>query len=431
MNLPEKFSSSRSTIAIIVGVIAVICLAISPKLVESIDADEFTVIQSPTTGKLDWYVDPGPVWQGFGEVTAYKQRATYEFKKKIGPDGKPYGGIPLRFNDGSHGTIYGSIQFSLPKDTTKLTDLHRRYKSMDQVTSQILQPVTNNAVYLVGTMMSAKESYAEKRPDLLHFVLDQVQNGVYRTLQKKEWVTDPVTKERKEIITAELMLDADGKPMRQEASVLNSYGITSYNFLMDTLDYDNAVEKQIEQQRQITMDIQTSLAEKLKAEQRAQTAESQGRANATEAKWEAEKTKATAVVNAEREKEVAVTKANQERIVAETGAQQRLNVAEFDRQSAEKTKLSNILEGEGLAAKKKLILEADGALEQKLKAYTEVTPKIFEALRGTAFVPQISMGAAAGSNTAMPLVEMLTAKVARDLAVDLGMGPKSAPAPGK
>ena len=64
------------------------------------------------------------------------------------------------------------------------------------------------------------------------------------------------------------------------------------------------------------------------------------------------------------------------------------------------------------------------ALEQKLAVYQAVTPKIFEALRGTAFVPSVMMGTAGSAGgTAMGLIDLLTAKTAKDLALDLTMTP--------
>lgn len=42
---------------------------------------------------------------------------------------------------------------------------------------------------MTGPLMSSKESYAEKRTNLIRFIEDQISNGVYKTAQKDIKVT--------------------------------------------------------------------------------------------------------------------------------------------------------------------------------------------------------------------------------------------------
>lgn len=416
-------SPLRSLIAAILGISAIVFIACAGKLYEDVGADEIVVIQSPIEGRLDVYTTPGLKWQGFGEVTTYKKRETYQFGDWAGKQST--GGIEVRFNDGGHGTIYGSIQYELSQAEDAIRRLHSQYRTQDAIQKNLVETVTNKSIYLVGTLMSSKESYAEKRNDLIHYVADQVQNGIYRTRQRTEWIKDPITNQDKQVITAEIVMDRDGKPERQEEAVLTHFGIKAFNFTIVKMPYDKVVEDQIRQQQALAMQVQTSIAQKAQAEQEAQTAEAQGRANATTAKWQQETIKAKAVVQAEQEKQVQITNAQRDKEVAETAAAQRLAVADLDRRAAEQTKLQQILLGEGEATRKKLVLEADGALEQKLAAYIQVTPKIFEALKGTAMVSQVSMGGGHNGNgqqaTSLDFINLLTAKAAKDLALDLSL----------
>lgn len=423
---------------VILVILALVGVVASGQLLEGVEADQNAVIVSPVAGELTWYTTPGLVWQGFGTPTHYHKRGIYRFeqdcsiKDKAGNCG---GGIVLRFVDGGHGTIFGSVQYELPADPAHLTSLHTKYRGEPAVQRDLIKTIVDKAVYLTGTLMSSKESYAEKRNDLIRFVEDQIQHGVYRTRQVTEWVTDPVTNEKKQVTKGEIIMDRNGQPERQEDSVLDRFGITTYNFAISSMPYDDAVEAQIKQQQQIAMDIQTSAAKAKMAEQRAITAERDGVANATETRWKQEAIKAQAVTAALQEKEVQETNAKREQIVqviaaqrdkevAETAAKQRLAVAELDKKAAEQTKAQQILLGEGEAARKKLVIEADGALEAKLTAYREVTPKIFEALRGSPMVSTVNLGggaSAGASATALPLIDLLTAKVAKDLALDMSV----------
>lgn len=411
-----ELSPRRVTIALFLTILGGLFVALSGKFWEQVQADKYTVIQSPVAGQLDWYTSPGLAWQGFGDVTVYTQRGTFNFAEK---------GIPVQFNDGGHGTIFGSIQYELPSDKEALTALHRKYSSQERVAKDLIETVINASIYLSGTLMSSKESYAEKRNDLVHYVTDQVQNGIYKTRQKVEWIKDPITNVDKQVVTAEIIRDSENHPVRQEESPLLRYKVRAFNFTIYKLPYDGVVEAQIKQQQQIAMDVQTSIAEKVKAEQQALTAEQQGRANATKTKWEQEAIKAREVTKAEQEKQVQETNAARDKNVAEIQAKQRLLVADFDRQAAEQTKLQHIALGQGEAERKRLVLEADGALQQKLDAWVQVNRTYADAVRGSQWVPTVvfngvgSTQQAAGG--AQELIGLLTAKTAKDFALDLGI----------
>lgn len=418
-------SPRRTVIAVLCGIFVLGFLGLSGKLYEYIEADSIVVIQSPISGELKWYTNPGLVWQGFGDVTVYKKRATYSFEDT---------GYEARFADGGHGTIFGSIQYELPLTTEQLTAMHVKYRNMGTLQSDLIVKATNSALYLVGTLMTSKESYAEKKNDLIHYVTDQTQHGIYRTRQKSEWITDPVTKETKQIITADIIKDVDGNPERQEKSAVDIYGLKVSLFTINKLPYDPVVEAQIKQQQQISMNVQTSVAEALMAEQRARTVEQQGKANAAEARWKQETIKAQAVTeaeqqatvaktNADRDAAVAKVAADRDKVVAETQGNQRLTVADLDRRSAEQKKLEQIALGEGEAQRKKLVLDADGALTQKLDAYIKVNQMYAQAMQGSHWVPTVVMGGGANglaSNSgAQDLIALLSTKAAKDLALDL------------
>lgn len=247
-------------------------IASAGKLWENVDADRIVCIQSPLAGKLNWYTTAGVKWQGFGKVTEYYKLDTYEFK------------VPVRFNDGGHGTMIGS----------------------------------------------------------LNYIEDQIQGGVYKTTQRETKTKDPITGAEKTVTVVEIVKDSNGNPGRQEEAVLKSYGIKTSNFAVTSLPYDDVVEQQIKQQQELTMKVQTAVASAKEAEQRAITVAKEGEANAAAAKWAQEVEKAKAV----------------------TLAQQEFDVAQLGAESAEQKKRAEILLGEGEATRKKLVMQADGALEK-------------------------------------------------------------------
>ncbi len=93
--------------------------------------------------------------------------------------------------------------------------------------------------------------------------------------------------------------------------------------------------------------FRSRLPEAKQAEQRAITIGKQGEANAAEAKWKQEVVRSTEV----------------------TMAQKDLDVADLAVKTAEKVKQAKILQGQGEAAARQLIMAADGGLDKKLEAY--------------------------------------------------------------
>jgi SPFH domain / Band 7 family len=383
----------RNIVLVLSLIAAVAVVSLAGQLVEHLDAQEVMVIQS-VSGTLTVYDTPGYHPQWFGKVTKYPRRASYEFQ------------APIRFNDGAQAKMHGSIQFEIPPDAPTLIMLHSKYGSASTLQSQLVERVIDKSIYMSGPLMSSKESYAEKRNALITYVEDQITKGTYQTRQHDVKTIDPITGVEKTITAVEIVADDKGLAKRQEDPVLTPFGIKTFNFTISELNYDATVEAQIKGQQQITMDVQTAIATAKKAEQQAITVAKEGEAAAAKAKWEQEVLKAKAVV----------------------AAQQELEVAQLDTKKAEQEKAAKILRAEGDAEYKRKIIVADGALEQKLAVYKEVQTawaQAFAAYKGPALVPSVVMGrsdgAAANANGAQALIDMLSAKTARDLALDLSV----------
>ena len=388
----EADSISRLIQLIIWCAVAIFLIIVLKNFIEIVPAEKIMVVQGLISGKLTWFTSPGPKWQGCGKVTKYSRRDIYEFK------------IPVRFNDGGHGTIEGSVQYELPLDVEHLNQIQLKFGGQQAVESALIQTVTNKAVYMTGPLMSSKESYAERRNYLINYIEDQIENGVYKTISKEITAIDQMTGQEKTVTAVEIV-QKDGVPERQEKAILREFGIRTFNFSIVSLPYDEAVEKQIRAQQQMAMDVQTAMVEAKKAEQNAITVEKKGEAAAMQSKWEQEVIKAQKVTEAEQQKEVA-----------------RLN-----KEAAEYTKQKLILEGEGEATKRRLVMAADGALSLKLEAWVraqELYASAIQNYKGN-WVPAVVMGEQGkGSNGATDLINLLTAKTAKDVALDMGMHTK-------
>lgn len=393
----KRISLRKKIIGIVIGATSLVLFFSIGGLFEDVDAGQIVVIQAPITGDLSIYKEPGWVGQWFGKATHYEKSAQFWFNSSDNHDRS----INVRWNDAGTATISGSVRYKMPLNDENIIELHSIYGSQEALEQDLIETNIKKSIYMTGPLMSSKESYAEKRSYLIQLIEDQAARGVYQTIQKDVKATDPISGQEKTITIVEIQYDSvRGLKLRQEVSPLKSYGITLSNLSIEGIKYDEKVESQIEAQRKATMEVQTAMAKAKEAEQRALTAEKEGEAKAAEAKWEQE------VIAA---KEV-------------TQAEMRRKVAEEDVKTAELRKRQMILEGEGEAAKKRLVMQADGALKQKLDAWLkaeEMKWNAFAQFKGN-LVPmyQSGTGSDKGSN-AMQYMEIMGIKAMKDISLDM------------
>jgi hypothetical protein len=395
--MTKKMLAGIIGLAILIGVLLSLRSAF-----EFVEADEICIIQDPVDGDLHMYVEPGLYWQNFGTVTKYEKEFQYTFL--IGGEDETDQSIKCRFNDGGHANISGSVRIKMPLTYEMMTRLHKLFNSQIAIEKQLIRPLIEKSVYMTGPIMSSKESYADKRNDLLYYIEDQIVNGVYKTTSKDVKEPDAITGELKTVKVVEIAQDTLGMPYRNEKSPLSLYSITVYNLSINEVKYDGTVEKQITEQQKIAMDVQTSIADAKKAEQNAIKIAKQGEANAAEAKWKQEVIKAQAI----------------------TEAEQKAKVAEWAMKEADYYKQTQVLRAQADAEYKRAVMYADGGLTQKLATYEKVMAKYCDMIatyKGN-WVPSIiagGTGSGSGASGAEALFQAMSVKTLRDLSLDMSV----------
>jgi hypothetical protein len=257
--------------------------------------------------------------------------------------------------------------------------------------------------------MSSRESYAEKRADLINYITDQIVYGVYRTEHDQVKTVDPLTQQEKtlDIVRPKVDPKSPNGVLREEESPIQRFGMSASNITINSIEYDTVVEEQIKQQQQAINAVQQAIVNSKKAEQDAITVELQGKAAAAKAKWDQEVQKATAVTVAEQEKAVAVTQATKNK-----------EVAALSLETAKLSAQQTITEAKAESDAKKLQVQANNNLQERLDAYVKVQQAWATAYGAQRQTPDIQLGSGGGSSgTSQNLVDMLTVKTARDLNV--------------
>lgn len=293
----------------------------------------------------------------------------------------------------------------------KILAIHKSFRSNNALQLGAIEQMAMQAVQLTASMMTAEDSYRNRRPQFISAVTDQIINGLYVT--ETETIKRLDSEETMQI--QRVVADENGVPKRQPRD-LDDYGIRITQVNVTDIDYEKEVTDQIAKKREASM--QAELA-KVKAEEARQAeiqAQEEGKKNVTVAKYQEEELKIKEVTRAQKEKEVATIAAQREVEVAKLEKEK----AEIEVEKAQLEKKAIIERAQGEAQARKLIMEADGALEKKLQAYIEVQRAWAEAYTKQRPTPDITIGEESGSsNAAQVLMDLLTIKASKDLAIDL------------
>jgi regulator of protease activity HflC (stomatin/prohibitin superfamily) len=424
-NKGENMPIKKVVTGVIAFVVAIFLLISAGSLVETVDKGTYHITQAAVTGEMGAQKQPGLYAQMFADVTVWPNAETFFFTKdKDSADDIDQDlSIEVRFNDGSMARISGTCRITMPVTAQDSIDLvnkfsYTTYKSLQQ---KAILPVIREAVRNTSNLMSARESYSERRSDFVSMARDQAVNGVYLTEQYSEKVNDPVSGELVTRTYNRIKRGEDGKPIR-ESNLLNDIGVTLSNFEIKTFEYEQRVIDQIKQQQEAIMAVATAKAQAQRAEQDALTSEAQGKAKVMTAKYQKEEEKVRAEVDAEKEKAVAVKSAEKERDVMALSAEK----AKLEAAQIQTLADADFYQKEKEAAGRKALLLADNALSQKLQAWVQaqgVWAKAFESRK----VPSVVMGGSGGTGTGsdsdvQTFMQILGVKAAKDLALDMNIG---------
>lgn len=403
------------------------------------DGGRRTVVQY-LGGDMDVQFGTGMYTQWFGKTTQYNDVLTFDFDKVAANGGSTIDqeGISVQYQDGGMGKIYGIMRIRLPTDSPSMLKAHKEFRSNSGIAYKLIKPYAEGILNDTAGLMTSEQSYAEMRGTLTQWINDQLRNGKYLTRQKEivtveagwEYCLEPelneedtqsckdVRKTRKMI--PQIAIGDDGTPMRVDSDIAK-YGLAIAGFEITDRTYETKTMTQISAKREATMAIITSKANAERAKQDTITSEQQGLANVKKAQYEEEVIKQKAVVVAERMAEVAVIAATQ---LVDVAREQR-NEAEQKKLAAKEYEQEQILRGKGDASYKRQVMEADGALQQKLDTYRLVNGYYADAIANQKWVPEISMGGSgAGSgagNSASALLDLFMTKTAKDLSLDMSI----------
>ncbi len=402
-NTTEQKPRKIFKISVIIIILFFCWIIFKPRIVSTVEAGVYKVLQPFPSGKLRAYTEPGMFLRLFGTLWDYKAAGSYSFAKTDFEDNR----IEVMFNDGGKAWVTVNVRFILPHNPQDLAALHEKFTSYENVVSSGVKQLVIESIILTASLMTSEESYATKRSLFSEWAWDQVKNGVYMTEQEMVKEVNPITKEESQRPRVKVQYNADGSPKRKE-SPLHTYKIQLNQFIITEIDYVKDIEDQIATKRKSLMSRIISIAEANAAVQKTATSVVEGERNVIEESYKAEKVKIRAEVTAQKEREV-----------AQINAQRDLNVAKIEVKIQEAQKRAKEFRAQGDYNFNMMKMKGDNALEAKLDILVKVHEFWANAFANSpqAVVSSIILGNEKGSSSD-EIMKMLSIKAAKDLTTD-------------
>ena len=375
------------------------------------DAGNRTVVER-TTGQQIVQFAPGIFYAGFfskqkewpNQISVTYQEAAANLD--IEDNGIEVGQIMIRFSDATTANVKGITQFILPSDEKEMILIHNTHRTPQSLVGKRLAPYTKECLQSSAQLMSSEKHYGGGRAQMAQDFLDQLKEGVYLLKTEEHVLFDSLDREKKRVYQTEIQYDKKTAAPKRKLSSIKEYGITVADAAITDVDYEDKVDQKLIKIIDAVTKSSISKQELMTAQQQTLTAKAKGEQALVEIEYQQKQDQTKQVVEAETKVKVAEQDKLQQKIA-------------YEGSILEAKKIKELADAQAYARSR--IMQADGALEMKLKAQVEVQKvwaDAFSKYTG-AIVPQIQTGGTGTTNGALNFMDIMTAKTAKDFALDL------------
>jgi hypothetical protein len=375
------------------------------------DAGNRTVVER-TNGQQIVQFAPGIFYAGFfakekewpNQISVTYQDANPELE--LADNGIEVGQIMIRFSDATTANVKGITQFILPADDKEMILIHNTHRTPQSLVVKRLAPYTKECLQSSAQLMSSEKHYGGGRAQMAQDFLDQLKEGVYLLITEENVVYDSLAGEKKRVYQTEIQIEKKSGTPKRKLSSIKEYGITVADAAITDVDYEEKVDDKLIKIIDAVTKSSISKQELMTAQQQTLTAKAKGEQALVEIEYQQKQEQTKQVVEAQTKVKVAEQDKLQQKIAYEGAI-------------LEAKKIKELADAQAYARSR--IMQADGALEMKLNAQIEIQKvwaDAFSKYTG-AIVPQIQTGGNPTGNGALNFMDIMTAKTAKDFALDL------------
>jgi regulator of protease activity HflC (stomatin/prohibitin superfamily) len=366
-------------------------------------------------------------------VDATGESVTSAFQGSIMP---PY---RVRLADNWTGDVTQTTRFGIPQDNEQFLTMARTFRSPERLINTTLKPAVTASLDSVANMFTMEEYYSGgKRDQFKSEFKDAIERGraavrqvslnqAGGVIRSRAAPSDSdVAQDTSEVgdtevrrIMIEKVMDEKGNDIRTPHD-FSEIGVVVASAILENLDPDDKYEDQINDRKAAASRRVVAREQRLEQEEQRLLAIQQGETDIAKRQAAAKTEQIQATTDAETKKMLALIEAErmkEEAEIAKQTAGVNLERARIDAEAVQVT-------ADAEAYAKQAILEADGALQQKLAAWVEAQ-KVWADAASKINVPATVIAGGDGSGnagsalgTVDAFMQMLMVKTAKDLQVD-------------
>ena len=368
------------------------------------------IVESPLGTKSVVYGN-GYYWKVPGsKITTYPNLVTIAYTKEHTEATVNQPMVEIRFMDATMAKAEVFVKYALPNSADLMLECHEDFRNVDHLAATGLAPYTRECLKYSTQLMESEQHYSGGMSKLSNDFRDQLDNGQYVVDNYESSFRDTVTDELVKTYENRIRLTDKNIPVRN-SNDLRDMGILVRTHNIINVEYEEQVNNKLAQKIEASTRESVSKQNLITAQQEELTAVAEGRKRLVEIKYEKKQIQTASLVEAETKVKLA-EKDRQMQQIALLGAR------------LEAQKIKTLADAEAYAKQK--IMQADGALEKKLATYEKVQELwagAFANYKGD-LVPTIQTGAGSGGNAGLDFMEVMGAKAAIDLSLQLDVNKK-------
>ena len=340
----------------------------------------------------------------------------------------------IMFLDQVDANAQATVRFLIPTDEVAFTRLAHEYRTPENLLRTALIPAFKETLQANASLMSAEEYYSGGRTEFNNEFENQMTNGIYVVRREEE----NLAQLRRQKGTANVALgteqedfgdetrvsfvvnkvrDSEGQPLRKRQKFVD-YGITVVDARITQMNPNQRFVERMQLKQKASADRAIAREQRIQEEEQRLLAISRGEREVAERQAKAKVEQIQATTEADTQKQLAITEA--EKLQAQANIQRETAKINLEKAEIEAQTLRTQAEAE--AYQKKVILQADNALAQKLDAEIQIQRIWAESFAKRA-VPQYVFGASGNTPTgsdseARMFMQMLTMDAAKRLSYE-------------
>lgn len=404
------------------------------------------------TGNEAVVTEVGYKFYPFGRYNSWKRAMTVQASSDKGDKGinaerdtaSASASLPplsIMFLDQVDAHAEATVRFSIPSDEQSFLKLAHEYRTPENLIRTALLPAFKETLQANASLMAAEEYYAGGRTEFNSEFETQMNSGIF--LVKREEVVvksnrtasgsanaalgkaqEAYGEDSKTVFQVKKVLDENGQP-RRKSQRFTDFGITVVSALVTDMRPNQKFIERMQLKQKASADRAIAREQRVQEEEQRLLAIARGEREVAERQADAKVEQIQKTTEAETDKQLAITAA--EKVKAEATISKETAQINFEKAKIEAETQRTLADAE--AYQKRVILEADNALAQKLEAETKIQ-ELWAAAFAKRNVPTNVFGGGGGDSTGASVgsdqevkafMQMLTLDAAKRLNYERGI----------